>query len=104
MQPSPYFTRFNNSSYCDVSQQDPGDQSDQLKGKFRRFVKTDSRHSVFRAEPTDSVVSLSPYTSNQDSSLDLGSLASILGRPYLNPAGSSMQKEIIALEWFATWD
>ncbi|XP_070017899.1 uncharacterized protein [Nicotiana sylvestris] len=25
-------------------------------------------------------------------------------RPYLNPAGSSMQKEIVALEWFATWD
>nr|XP_009762739.1 PREDICTED: uncharacterized protein LOC104214726 [Nicotiana sylvestris] len=42
-----------------MSQQDPGDQSDQqldqLKGKFRRFVKTDSRHSVFSVEPTDSV-------------------------------------------------
>ena len=41
-------------------------------------MKKDSRRSVFRAEPTDSVVSLSPSTSNQDSSSDLGSLASIL--------------------------
>lgn len=41
-------------------------------------MKTYSRRSVFRAEPTDSVVSLSPSTSNQDSSSDLGSVASIL--------------------------
>ncbi|KAH0682618.1 hypothetical protein KY289_020370 [Solanum tuberosum] len=42
-------------SVIEVRKEKEGDQSDQLKGKFRRFVKTDSRHSVFGAEPTDSV-------------------------------------------------